>query len=60
MDIIKVILSAILSVAALFIITKLMGHKHLKTTEMYLHLFEMRKKDLMSGVNEYVQTIKGD
>jgi hypothetical protein len=38
----------------------LMGHKDIETTEMYLHSFEMRKKDLMSGVNEYVQTIKED
>ena len=38
----------------------LMGHKDIETTEMYLHSFEMRKKELMAGVNEYVKSIWGD
>lgn len=37
-----------------------MGHRDIETTEMYLHSFEMRKKDLMSGVNSYIQSIWED
>lgn len=38
----------------------LMGHKHIETTEMYLHSFAVRKKDLMSGVNSYIKSIWDD
>lgn len=37
-----------------------MGHKDIETTELYLHSFKMRKKELMSGVNEYVKSIWDD
>jgi site-specific recombinase XerD len=38
----------------------LMGHKDIETTEMYLHSFQMRKKDLMSTINSYIQAIVED
>ena len=54
MEILQVILTALLSALTLFIIAKMMGHKHIKTTRIYAEITARKVEEDMNLLDEKI------